>query len=375
MTEERQLESAPPALDPSWGAGLEAGVCENCDWSFLTPIGSLPRRCPHCFAADLSPLGGSLAGLPYTLPPELIAPHAATQTALASEIAEFAQGIPFAPVDLTAQNLQKRLCKLYLPRWLVDATVKASWKAEAGYDYQVVSHQDRYDENRGGWASREVKEGRIRWEPRLGKLERSYQNIPSPALEEEARLRSALGGFDAPRAVAYRPDLIRDSLVRLPDRTPERAWTDAAPAMQAAAAEEVRQAAGAQHLRAFSWQPETTGKNWTLLLQPVYSTYYLDDEKNVQPVLIHGETGQVSGARRASMQRAQRMAGILVGVALVIFLISLLASAAALALPPLLALGVAGIVLAVIIGLGAIIPLGVVWQFNRSHAAPAPSHK
>ena len=78
-----------------------------------------------------------------------------------------------------------------VPVWLVDGEVQAEWRAEAGYHYQVVSHQDRYEDRRGGWSSREVKETRTRWEPRLGRLKRAYQNLRAPALEEQApgRLR------------------------------------------------------------------------------------------------------------------------------------------------------------------------------------------
>ena len=45
---------------------------------------------------------------------------------------------------------------------------------------------------------------------------------------------------------------------------------------------------------------------WTLLLLPLLSAYYLDDEGAPQAVYINGQNGTISGVRRSSMKRAQR---------------------------------------------------------------------
>jgi hypothetical protein len=282
-------------------------------------------------------------------------------------VQSFASGIPYPPQDLTPEKLRSRLRRVYLPMWLVDAGVGAAWKAEAGFDYQVVSHQDRYSGS--GWTSQQVKEGRIRWEPRLGRLERSYANIAAPALEEHLALQAALGSFDLSAARPYKPEDGRQAFLRLPDRPPQDAWSEAQLAVQAAAAEECRQAARADHLRQFSWQPEFKDQNWTQLLLPVYTAYYLDDDQQAQRLLIHGQTGKISGARRASMRSATRATLTWLAVAGLILVLGLVLAGASLAFPPLLALGVLGLAIALIIGLGAIVPLVRAWWFNRSQTA------
>jgi hypothetical protein len=249
---------------------------------------------------------------------------------------------------------------------LVDADVQATWQAEAGFDYQVVSHQDRYDDQRAGWVSQEVKEGRVRWEPRLGSLKRSYANVPAPALEEEPRLRRNLGDWILQKAQPYRREAAEGTIIRLPDRVPGDAWQEALPAIQASAGEECRQAAQADHQRCFRWSPQFPCQNWTLLLRPVYTTYYLDDEGIPQAVLIHGQTGKVSGQRRASGKRGQQAAWIILGVALGLFLVSLALSVISAVFPPLLPLGGLGFLVALLVALGAVIPVFRVWQFNRS---------
>ncbi|MBN1992887.1 MAG: hypothetical protein JW953_09285 [Anaerolineae bacterium] len=357
-------------LTSTWHAHLEPAICEHCDWSYLLPANSLPatgRReatCPHCFRASLT--AKQAGDLLYSQPPELILPFTLPSDKLAQSIQTFAGRIWFAPLDLKPQNLQERLQRLYLPMWLVDSDVQATWQAETGFNYDVVSHQDNFDENKGGWVSQKVTETRIRWELRLGRLSRAYANIAAPALEEHHRLQQELGPYNLPTAQAYQAQTIANAFIRLPNRLPQDAWPEAIPPIQAAAAEECRRASRADHVRQFRWKAEYHNLNWTLLLLPVYTTYYLDDEQQPQPILIHGQSGYLSGPRRASMKRAQQTALIIVGVAIAIFILSLLLGIASIFMPPLLMVAIIGLIIALIVGLLAIAPLAIAWQFNRS---------
>jgi hypothetical protein len=359
-------------ISDAWGVNLQAAVCERCDWNFLLPAGGAPPRCPHCFQGPLSLMPVGSEQLPYLKPPELVLPFSVTSDTLAQSIQEFAGHIPFAPSDLEPQKLRNRINRLYLPMWLVDAEAEASWKAEAGFDYQVVSHQDHYDENRGGWNSRQVKEDRIRWEPRLGRLKRSYQNVPAPALEADRAIKASLGDFDLSASGPYKPpvsftsEVLKGAFLRLPDRTPQDAWPEAQPALQAAAANEVRQAASAAHLRQFTWQAQFADQNWTLMLLPILTSYYLDDEQKPQAVAIHGQSGKLVGNRRSSMKRARRTAFGLLGGGVAVFLISVLLWAISFLMPLLFVIGVIGMLAAIVLAAGAIIPPLMSWWFNRS---------
>jgi hypothetical protein len=366
--------STPPSqTPPDWGFDTQYIVCNQCGWGYVLPQGVQPQRCPHCYQSELESLGASHASnenkLAHTAPPELVIPHALSAEQLSSRVEAFGRGIPFVPADLTSAYLAQRLKRIFLPVWLVDTSVRATWQFEAGFNYQVVSHQERFSDTAGGWKTQEVQETRIRWEPRLGKLERTYPNIPVPALEEHRALRTSLGDFDQSASQPYQPEAVSQSFVRLPDRSQEDAWSDAIPVLQAAAARECQAAVGADHQRDFRWSPEYTQRNWTLLLVPVFTTYYLDDDKKPQPVYINGQTGQTSGMRRASMKRAQRTTLLILAVALVLFLISAALALVGVAVPVLLPVGGVGALIAILVALGAIIPLGLAWQFNRSSPA------
>jgi len=360
------IESNSLDYERIWGLRCLAAVCERCDAAYLLPeenAAALLERCPRCFSAALTPLPLDGENPRFAFNPELAAPFELTDAGMIAAIQQFTSNIPYPPLDLTADNLRRRARRMYLPIWLLDVQAHALWSAEAGFDYEVVSHRDQYAG--GGWSSQQVQEARIRWEARVGRLERAYTNIAAPALEDNDQLRAQLGDFNITAAQPYGPDTIRAAILRVPDRSPQDAWSDAHPAVQAAAADECRQAAGADHIRRFTWQPEFKAENWTLLLSPVISTVYFDDEQTPQPVWINAQTGQINGKRRASPKRAARAAGIWLAVAAIIFLMSGALSAAAILLPFLAVLGLIGFVVAVLVGVGAAVPLFRVWTFNR----------
>ena len=82
-------------------------------------------------------------------------------------------------------------------------------------------------------------------------------------------------------------------------------------------------------------------------------------------LLINGRTGQMDGARRASMKRAWRRTLIIGAVALLMLLVSLVVAGAGLIMPPLAVVGGIGALVALLTGLGALVPVARVWQFNR----------
>jgi hypothetical protein len=252
--------------------------------------------------------------------------------------------------------------------WLVDADVTAEWDAEVGFDYDVVSHQERYADG-AGWQTAEVRETRARWEPRVGRLQRHFDNVAVPALDSQVALQRVLGTFRLAGALAYHPGTLADAIVRAPDRIPETAWPEAAVALQQRAAQECRTAAGADHIREYRWAPVYANLAWTLMLLPVLATAYLDDDGIPQRVLIHGQTGQVYGAKRGSMERAKRISLTIGAVAIAVFAAGLILALASLMFPPLLVLGLILALAALPIGAGAAVPVTRVWAYNRKQAA------
>lgn len=369
--------SNPLAWPPGWRTPLVTAICEICDWQYLAPAGQALPVCPACRRGNLT----STASYPETpRQPELVAPFAVSDGDAAAALQRFARWHPFTPRDLRAATLQGRLQKLYLPRWLVDGDVQAEWQADAGFNYQVVSHQDRFDETKGDWQSEQLTETRVRWEPRMGRLRRHYDNVSAPAIEEDGALQKAIGDYDLRAAVSFEDAALTGALVRLPNRTVEDAWPDALPRFQALATDECRRASRADHMREFTWNPHFDQQQWTQLLLPIYTTFYEDDEGIEHPVLVHGQTGQVAGRRRASMRSARRLSIVLGLAAVALFAASMLLVMLA-ALAPgqdtpsggalWATLGMLGVCLAMGLGIVAMAPVVYVWLFNRSASVPS----
>ena len=365
------------AWPPGWGTPLSAAICESCDWQYLVPAGQTLPVCPACRRSNLA----ATASYPETpRQPELIAPFTVSDGDAAAALQRFARWRPFTPRDLRAATLQGRLQKLYLPRWLVDGDVQAEWQADAGFNYQVVSHQDRFDETKGDWQSEQLTETRVRWEPRMGRLRRHYDNVTAPAIEEDGAVQKAIGDYDLQLALSFDAAALADALVRLPNRSVEDAWPDALPRFQALAADECRVASRADHMREFAWNPHFEQQQWTQLLLPVYTTFYQDDAGIEHPILVHGQTGQVAGRRQASMRSARRLSIVLGLAAVAVFSVSILLvmlsalgsvqdtpSGGALWAT----LGVFGVWSAMGLGILAMAPVVYVWVFNRTPSVPS----
>ena len=360
-------EQAETLTFNGWQQPMQGLLCPVCDRRFVLPAGRSLTACPNCAASGLVGLAEEAEPWP---PPEQLLPFQVSGAAVGQAVQQFASGLWFPPKDLTVANLAARCCYVYVPVWLVDVQVRANWRAEMGYNYQVVSHQDRYEDSSGGWRSREITETRQRWEPRVGQLERVYNNLPAPALEQHAAILRRLGPFRFEQAQPYLPAQAFSERVQqavyLPDRSQADAWPEAALGLQSAGGEECRLASGADHLRNFRWSPVYDHANWSLLLLPVLTTYYVDDEQKRQMVLLHGQTGRLSGVRRASIQRATQVALYLGAAAAFLLLLTLASGAIGIFFPPLLVLATLFGLLALAFGAGALAPFLIVWWVNRT---------
>jgi len=365
------LEREATDVSAVWGAPLTAVHCDHCGEAHLVPMDQVPSRCPFCLQGPVAPQPAYLRDEP----PEQVLPYSVAEQDLARILDRWARGIWFRPADLRAEGLLQRARRYLIPLWLVDGEVRATWRADVGSDYQVVSYQDRYSD-RAGWTSQQMTETRTRWEPRVGRLERAYQNLVAPALDDHMRLMERLGDFDLSQRADYGPEAVRGAAVRVPSLEPKAAWPEAEAAFVRAAREECRQAAGADHIRDFVLQAEADilpydDLNWTLLLLPAYVTWYREGER-IWPVLVNGQTGRVSGVRRASSRKANVTSLILGAVGALLFVIGGLMALLGAAFPPLVAVGAVILIAGVLLAAAAPVPAIGVWVFNRRSVRDVP---
>jgi hypothetical protein len=351
----------------AWGVPLVAVHCERCGEAHLVPEdelggaeeGAVSLRCPFCLQGPVAPQPAMVR----EEPPEQVVPYGVSAERLAGILGRWAEGGWFRPDDLRGRVLVQRARRYLVPLWLVDGRVEGAWRADVGFDYQAVSYQDRYSQGRG-WSSQEVKEGRVRWEPRVGRLRRAYENLVAPALDDHRALMGRLGDYDLGQRAGYTPQAMADAAVRIPTLDPEVAWPGAEGAFVRAAREDCRQAAGADHIRDFKVEAGYEELNWTLLLLPAYVTWYREGER-VWPLLVNGQSGRVSGVRRASTRKANVTSLALGAIALVLFVLGGLMALLGAAVPPVAAVGGVILILGLFLAVVAPIPAIGVWASNR----------
>ena len=347
------------SVEPVWGVPFQPAGCSHCKQVFLVAGSRLGGRCPDCGQ-------GQLIAQPALLrseAPELLIPFQKKPADLLTILTGFTKGVWLHSDDFNPEIMLQRLVKVYWPMWLVDSSLSGSWQAEAGYDYQVESAQESYSGS--VWRSKNVVENRVRWEARLGLIERHYDNIVTPAASDHQHKSSQLGNYRLDQAIPYQSTYVNEAVLKVPDLQPESAWPAAQSNLNRAAARDCQQACAAQHIRNYTVHASYNQLNWTQLLMPMFWTFYTDDAGLPQPVLINGQTGAIGGVRLASQKKGWRWAGISVGISALALIVALLCFALSMAISP---LAILGFLLAVAAFMGfafAIIPAVWPWQWNR----------
>jgi hypothetical protein len=342
--------SQEKSITTAWGTQLNVFYCPYCHVAHLAPADAALTVCPACLRAEISAQPERMR----RESPELVIPFAVNKQQATNALAAWAKGIWFRPPELRAETLLSRVQRYYLPLWLVDSDVEATWQAEVGYDYQVASFQERYQGGR--WDSQQVTETRVRWEPRVGRLKRRYDNVVVPALEEHERWMARLGGFDYRTRKPYSSAAVAYSVVRVPDHLPEAAWSEAETAFERAAAIECKVATEADHVRNWGMRARYAGVHWTQMLVPVYVSHYREGD-GAYPVWINGQDGRVYGARRMSQRAATITSLVIAAVALLCFLLG--------AVLTVVGVGIALIALSLFVGVLAPVPAMWAWIHNR----------
>lgn len=347
-----------------WGTNRRPAGCPVCQRVYLVLPDQMGINCPLCRMAELAPQPARLR----PAEPEKMMPFKINRNQLQPIYREFVSGLWIKPDDLTAENLASRAHPVFWPLWLVDSDVAGRWQMEAGFDYQVESTKEIFVNGR--WESQKQIETRIRWEPRLGQLNTHVDNVSAPALEEHQNRLSMTGNYPLKQAVDFKPDLLEDAILEVPDLPPEDAWPMAKPQVEKILNQLCQDACGAQHQRNFAVKALYNNLNWTELLLPLYATYYLDDEGEPQIIIINGVTGAIQGPLIASRKKGLRIAGILAGAAGIMFLLALLSLLLAMVIPEIKWIGALLILLGLGTGFSAIVPAMWPGQWNRKQVGP-----
>ncbi len=353
-----------PADQTLWHTERQPAGCSHCRRVYLVPANYQGTDCPLCRQGKLE----SQPAYMRRAAPEKMLPFRIAKQALRPVFERFVSGVWIKPEDFNPQSLLNNTRAVFWPLWLVDSDVSGPWQMSAGFDYQVESAREVYQDGR--WHSQAQIETRERWEPRLGTLNTRVDNVITPALEEHENRVQMAGAYPLEKGQDFDSSLLGVAFLELPDIPPETAWPLARPEIDKALAKICQESAGAQHFRDFSLRARFGDQNWTEYFLPIYTTHYTDDDGQPQVLVVNGETGAIRGPRLASRQRGGRIAGTLGAVAGGLLLLALLGLLLTVIFPP--AALIAGLVGIFGLAAGVMAIIVAVWpgQWNRKQSGP-----
>ena len=293
-----------------WEDGLLLASCNNCGITLMQPADMMAKSCIHCGAMMIEQMDPNADRPPHLAPPELVLNLRKERNRAETDFTNWVKKFYFPPAGLSAEKLHERMRLVYVPAWLMDTTLETQWIADAGFDYDVVSHREKY--RGGGWSTQQVTRTRKDWEGRAGQLTLRYDNLPADAIEEEfqfwklARLLRS-GDRIVNKAVPYEQREAEPAAFMLPNRIPADAINDMLPTLMERAKSDVQIACRADHIRNFNWAPKILEQNWTKMLIPIWSTWYLDEDDRTRMVFLNAVTGHGWGEKIPSMRRTWRV--------------------------------------------------------------------
>ncbi len=350
-------------IPPEWGIQRVISDCPKCHSSFLIPEIDLETKCPVCFQGNLE----ESTSLFRREPPEKIIPLVIDPKRAIPLLDKFVNEVKIRCDDFSTQQLSSRMKLFYFPMWLVDATVNGQWDARAGFPQQVKSSIERF--NNGTWQSQDVIEKKLRWEKRIGEISRRYENIAvlaNSTFQKILTYRTNNHNYDLNQSIPYSPSILSKNPIAVPNIEPEIAWQSAQPIFEKLAHNDVVTACDADQIQDYHINPTFEDFNWTQVLLPVLSTYYLDDEGQYQVIMINGQTGEIKGKRIASQRKGFLYASIAFAIALATFLLGLGAFAIAPIIPPVSFLGLLFIPIAIIATVVAGYFMVLPWSWNKT---------
>ena len=271
-------------------------VCDACESSWL----GAEEMCPNCGAptevSEDRPDGN----------PERYVPFAIGRDQAADRIGQFVADVRFPTEELDPGTLAARLTATWWPFWLVDTEARATWEAEVGFDYDVKSSVEQY--GGGGWTRHEVTETRVRWEPRAGTVARAYPNVAVPGLADQPRRSRLLGEPRTSSSQPWDPAQAEGIPIQLPDRAPSEQWPAAVAVLRNRVGQDCARASAAQHFRELRLNLDAEQAQWSWLLVPGWTTWYVDDDGERRILWVDGVSGRTAGPRMASVGQGQKMA-------------------------------------------------------------------
>ncbi len=201
----RAAAAAGAAAHPAVSA--REARCASCGAAIGFEPGIEAQPCPFC----AGPL--TLAPDPRRrFAPDGVLPFAVSERAARQALADWLDGLWFAPGDLGAYaRAGRRLSGVYLPFWTFDADAEADYAGARGDAYTVYETRTRFVD--GEAVRKRTPVRKMRWTPVAGRVRKRFDDVLAAAsrtLPERFadRLGGLNGGWDLAALAPFQPDYL-----------------------------------------------------------------------------------------------------------------------------------------------------------------------
>ena len=301
---EDDIHFAPPDSDAAWGDLTRVLHCGDCGADLVLTGETALKDCPFCGSEKISEAPPKPGMAPDSLIPFQIGPLEAKKT-----LEKWLRKKHFAPGKMKKKLLKGDIPGVYWPLWAFSDDVSSEYYGDAGYRVPASEKDDP------------AKARKIRWEPVTGTVERSYNDIMTPASE-----RMETEDFCDPSSYRmgglkpYTPEYLAGFCCEKPTLDVRECWRQAQQQvdrrMAAAAQEKVLAEADETAVRRLISTHDNV--RFRMVLLPVYMRVYPHGKKRYR-VMINGQTGEFSGEAPRSPWRILAVVGIVLLLLMILF--------------------------------------------------------
>jgi hypothetical protein len=268
-----------------WGSDRRTLRCEGCGGEISVEPAAIATTCPFCASAKVQ----IVADDGQALRPGFVLPFALRDADVGPRVRDWLGQGWMHPGELKSLAAIDRVSGLYLPWWLFDAGVDATWEAEVGKTRTVVETDD---------------DGKVRtrteidWEWKSGSVRHDFDGVRIPGSTKLSKrlLERVHGTFDLDRLGPYAPEVLAGFRASGWDVGLPEAWEQGRGWIREETRKLCHAQTGSAHVRNFRMTCSLRDETWRYALLPVWVSAYRYGDR-VWQVLVNGQTAAVAGQK------------------------------------------------------------------------------
>lgn len=268
-----------------WGTERRTLHCDGCGADLVVEPTALTTTCPLCASNKVELLAADEAAVR----PGFVLPFRVLAGDLHAPVRSWLGKGWMHPGSLGTLARVDHFVGLYVPYWIFDADVDASYECEVGTDRTVTRRDSQGN-------TRTVTETTWRWTRGTVSPRFTGVRVPGTTRMSQVLLGRTAAAFELGDLVPYQPELLAGFQAQAYDVALPDAWEQGRALVRDMTRMAATSDAGGDRVRNMSLTAALDNEVWRYVLLPVYVTAYRFDGRTFQ-VMVNGRSGVVHGQK------------------------------------------------------------------------------